>query len=128
MPESGPRHGQGWPLGDADGSRLCKGAGGASARGRETPGFVVEEGSRIRLDTVASVAKLPVMALRQRLVASGALLLDGATYVFSRDHVFGSPSTTAAVVLGRTANSRVEWKTAEGRTLKELQEEALTSG
>lgn len=110
-------------------SLRCTGAGGASARGRETPeGFVVEEGSRVRLDTVASVAKLPVMALRQRLVASGVLLLDGGTYVFSRDHVFGSPSTAAAVVLGRTANGRVEWKTAEGRTLKELQEEALPSG
>ncbi len=110
-------------------SLLCKGAGGASARGRETPEvFVVEEGSRVRLDTVASVAKLPLMALRQRLVASGVLLLDGATYVFSRDHVFGSPSNAAGVVLGRTANGRVEWKTAEGKTLKELQEETLPSG
>jgi hypothetical protein len=30
-------------------------------------------------------------------------------------------STAAAVVLGRSANGRVEWKDAKGRTLKELQ-------
>jgi hypothetical protein len=28
----------------------------------------------------------------------------------------------AAVVLGRSANGRVEWKDAQGRTLKALQE------
>jgi hypothetical protein len=35
---------------------------------------------------------------------------------------FSSPSTAAAVVLGRSANGRVEWKAADGRTLKEIQE------
>lgn len=59
---------------------------------------------------------------------SPAEALPAATYVFSRGHAFGSPSTAAAVVLGRTANGRVEWKTAEGRTHKELQEEALPCG
>lgn len=46
---------------------LLHGAGGASACGRETPeGFVVEEGSRVRLDTVASVAKLRLAVHRRR--------------------------------------------------------------
>jgi hypothetical protein len=35
---------------------------------------------------------------------------------------FSAPSTVAAVVLGRSANGRVEWKGADGRTLKEIQE------
>jgi len=39
----------------------------------------------------------------------------------SQDYVFTSPSTAAAVVLGRSANGRIEWKDARGRTLKELQ-------
>lgn len=39
-----------------------------------------------------------------------------------QDYSFGSPSTAAAVVLGRSANGRIGWKAADGRTLKELQE------
>lgn len=35
---------------------------------------------------------------------------------------FSAPSTAAAVVLGRGANGRTEWKGADGRTLKEIQE------
>jgi hypothetical protein len=40
---------------------------------------------------------------------------------FSQDYVFSSPSTAAAVVLGRSANGRVEWKDSQGRMLKQLQ-------
>ncbi len=35
---------------------------------------------------------------------------------------FSSPSTAACVVLGRNANGRMEWKDAQGRALKVLQE------
>lgn len=45
----------------------------------------------------------------------------GASYRFSQDYAFSSPSTAAAVLLGRSANGRIEWKDAQGRTLKELQ-------
>lgn len=103
-----------------------KGAGGAAARGRETPeGFVVHAGSHARTDLVRSVQGTSLSTLRDRLVSSGVLREDGAVLVFDRDHLFASPSTAAAVVLGRTANGRVEWRAADGRTLKELQEEAL---
>jgi len=46
---------------------------------------------------------------------------DGKHYQFSQDYVFSSPSLAAAVVLGRSANGRVEWKDSSGRTLKKLQ-------
>ena len=42
------------------------------------------------------------------------------------DHLFSSPSMAADIVLGRSANGRTEWKTADGITLKEIQEQALT--
>jgi hypothetical protein len=42
--------------------------------------------------------------------------------VFTKDHVFQSPSAAAIVVLGRSANGRDEWKDNQGRTLKWLQE------
>ena len=44
----------------------------------------------------------------------------------SADRVFTSPSMAADSVLGRSANGRTEWKTADGTTLKEIQEQALT--
>ncbi|MDP1650160.1 MAG: GIY-YIG nuclease family protein [Rubrivivax sp.] len=40
--------------------------------------------------------------------------------------VFTSPSTAAAVLLGRSANGRNEWKDAQGRPLKELQAQEAT--
>jgi hypothetical protein len=46
-------------------------------------------------------------------------------YRFAQDYVFSSPSTAAAVVLGRSANGRIEGKDAQGRTLKALQEKEL---
>lgn len=41
--------------------------------------------------------------------------------------MFFSPSTAAMVMLGRTANGRVEWKTGDGRTLKQLQSEGTST-
>jgi len=37
-------------------------------------------------------------------------------------YTFNSPSTAAGMLLGRTANGRTEWKTADGHTLKSIQE------
>ena len=45
----------------------------------------------------------------------------------TQDYVFSSPSTAAMVLLGRTANGRVEWKRSDGTTLKEMQDSAIDS-
>ena len=50
------------------------------------------------------------------------LQVEGEQYVFVQDYAFRSPSTAAAVTLGRNANGRTEWKDGQGRTLKTLQE------
>jgi Domain of unknown function (DUF4357) len=39
--------------------------------------------------------------------------------------LFDSPSTAAGIVLGRSANGRIEWKSESGETLKKMQEAAL---
>ena len=36
--------------------------------------------------------------------------------------LFTSPSLAAAVVMGRNANGRTEWKTNEGITIKQIEE------
>lgn len=48
--------------------------------------------------------------------------LDGASYRFTQDYVFSSPSVAATFVLGMSSNGRTKWKDAQGRTLRELQE------
>ena len=59
--------------------------------------------------------------LRQELISNGVLQTDNGKYRFAQDYAFNSPSTAAAIVLGRSANGRIEWKDAQGKTLKELQ-------
>lgn len=99
----------------------CSGKG-FEARGSDTAqGFVVLAGSGASAGAGASLTG-NLAQLRKDLLASGVLNLDGSVPRFTQDYVFSSPSTAAAVVLGRSANGRIEWKDAQGRTLKALQE------
>ena len=102
----------------------CKGKGVQATGYEASQGFVVQAGSQAVADTVPSMA-LHVRGmydLRQELIGNGVLGLQGGIYQFTQDYSFSSPSTAAAVVLGRSANGRIEWKATDGRTLKELQE------
>jgi hypothetical protein len=99
----------------------CKGKG-LLARGYEsTQGFVVKAGSQAAVQAVPSVPP-GTLAMRQQLQDLGVMVEQGNTYAFTQDYAFSSPSTAASVVLGRSANGRLEWKDAQGRSLKALQE------
>lgn len=102
----------------------CKGKGVQATGYEASQGFVVRAGSQAVADTVPSMAQhvRGMYDLRQELISNGVLAMQGALYQFTQDYSFSSPSTAAAVVLGRSANGRVEWKAADGRTLKEIQE------
>jgi len=102
----------------------CKGKGVQATGYEASQGFVVRAGSQAVADTVPSMAQhvRGMYDLRQELIGNGVLTMQGALYQFTQDYSFSSPSTAAAVVLGRSANGRVEWKAADGRTLKEIQE------
>jgi hypothetical protein len=43
--------------------------------------------------------------------------------VFTKDAEFSSPSAAAAVVHGGKANGLIAWKTKDGKTLKQLDEQ-----
>ncbi len=73
-----------------------------------------------RGEEVASIGKSS-QRLRARLIAGQSLVADGENYRLAEDTLFKSPSTAAMVLLGRQANGRVEWKDADGITLKEHQ-------
>ncbi len=93
---------------------------GADARGVYTDeGFVVLKGSLARVEVAASMTDI-IRPKRQALLKAGALELTPEGLRFTRDEVFGSPSTAAAIVSGNSSNGWVEWKDAHGRTLDEV--------
>jgi len=97
-------------------------AKGIEARGIESSdGFVVVAGSRA-VKMVVPSCHAYLVELRNSLVEQGVLIPDGDGYRLTQDYAFNSPSTAAGVLLGRSANGRIEWKDAYGRTLKEIQE------
>ncbi|MDP2402108.1 MAG: DUF4357 domain-containing protein, partial [Actinomycetota bacterium] len=53
-------------------------------------------------------------AQHRKLVADGSIQVRGDVGILTRDIPFGSPSTAAAVALGRSSNGRLEWKCDDG--------------
>jgi uncharacterized protein DUF4357 len=84
---------------------------GLSATAREIDGeFTVLEGSGARMPWTGVEHAYKV--LHEKLVREGAIVpsTDGRTMRFARNQVFASPSAAAAVVVGRPANGRHDWK------------------
>ena len=95
---------------------------GADARAIVTAeGVVVLAGSFATADEVESTPD-STRRLRAKLVQEGALVSQDSKYRFNRDVLFATPSSAACVVLGRSANGRIELIDEAGRTLKGLEE------
>ena len=81
---------------------------------------MVREGSQLVKEEVPSIHQY-MTTLRKDFIEQGVIIENGQHLAFTQDQVFSPPSTAAVVILGRTANGRVEWKDQTGVTLKELQ-------
>ena len=92
-----------------------KGARGADAIGLQVSGgFAVLKGSHIASSVTPSYSKS--LNKKRDFLIQEEIVDD--QFKFVKDHVFHSPSTAAAVVLGRNANGLTEWKTESGIILK----------
>lgn len=101
---------------------LSLSAKGISAKGYESSrGFIAEARATAVMVEVPSIHHY-LKVQRHDLLEKGVLAVEGQHYVLTQDYIFNSPSTAAGVLLGRSANGRVEWRDDAGRTLKELQE------
>jgi hypothetical protein len=98
----------------------------AVARGQRTPnGFVVfQESTAVLKERPAAESYPSVLTQRKQLIADGTLVEKGGFFVFMKDAEFSSPSAAAAVIHGGSANGLIAWKTEDGRTLKQLDEQA----
>lgn len=85
----------------------------ASAQERDGE-FTVLEGSQAAPAWIG-VSYHSYRALREKLEEDGTLAPSGAgkSFVFTHDQVFASPSAAAAVVSGRAANGRQEWRVVD---------------
>lgn len=97
---------------------LCKSASASGKGFVSAGGFTVLKGSRISDHTVASfhTRGKAYYKLRNRLIEDGVIVDD----VFERDYEFSAPSAASAVILGRTSNGNIDWKTSSGVCLRDL--------
>ena len=97
-----------------------------AARGAEALGFVTSDGfavlrsSKIATSTTPSMSEY-LIKLRNKLIESGTVVSE----TFVKDYVFTSPSLAAAIVMGRNANGRTEWRNKDGITLKDIEESEI---
>lgn len=95
-----------------------------AARGANATGYTVSDGFVVKKDSVIASSTTPSMSgslkqLRKNLIDDGTI---NSMNRFTKDYIFTSPSLAAAVVMGRNANGRIEWKTDEGITIKQIEE------
>lgn len=98
-----------------------------AARGADAKGIVVADGFAVLKGSSISSTTVPSMPtnliqLRANLIAKGII---NSQFQFTKDHIFTSPSLAASIVMGRNANGRTEWKTADNKSLKFIEEENL---
>ena len=98
---------------------------GAEARGQRTAnGFVVFHGSTAVFEELPSAESYPyVIAQRKQLIADGTLVEKDGFLAFTKDSEFASPSGAAVVIHGGSANGLTSWKSKDGQTLKQLDEQ-----
>ena len=100
-------------------------AKGIEAKGYESSqGFVVLAGSQAVVENVPSIPP-SIADLRAQLLERGVLVQDSGRYRLTQDYTFSAPSGAACVLLGRSANGRIEWKDEHGVLLKELQSQHI---
>ncbi len=90
----------------------------AELRGAE---FVVLKGSTARQEWASKAhTQHGYKQLHDELVANGVLDCSTMPARFSENYAFNSPSAAAAIINGRSANGRLEWRLeSDGRTFKE---------
>lgn len=111
--------------GGTGGVLICRNKDAEASGYRSVDGFVVLKGSTAVQKERPSAESSPyIVSLRRSLLSDGALQGKDGLLVFTRDVEFTSPSAAATVIHGGHANGLTSWKTKDGRSLKELDEQA----
>jgi hypothetical protein len=91
--------------------------GDADASGQRTSeGFVVFKGSKVRIGESAPTC--PKNAIRKRELHAAKITAEG---VLTEDILLKSPNEAACFVTGNAIAGITAWKTADGKTLKDVE-------
>ena len=102
--------------------RLILKAKGINAQAYLTDeGLVVLSESQVS-EKMANSLSMGNRKLREQLIESQILKKTNGAYLFTKNHLFKSPSQAAAVIVGYSINGRECWKTPSGETLKLIEE------
>src|SRR5690625_2355187 len=100
---------------------FIKAARGADASMvQTTDGFAVIKGSRFA-DPVANSFSPSFNKIRESLLEKRLLMREDGKLILKDNRIFSSPSTAAALVMGRNANGLTEWKNKNGETLRDME-------
>ena len=96
-----------------------------ATRGAEAKGMIVADGFVVLKNSIIATTITPSMSaslqkLRNKLLESK--IIDN-NFKFAKNNIFTSPSLAAAIVMGRNANERTEWKTSDHKSIKDFEEE-----
>lgn len=98
----------------------------AKAEGAYTAeGFVVRKGSTAVAEVSPAFARHNYHRLYAALIEQGVLVRQDGLLAFTEDHLFKSPSAASAIVRAQ-AGAPKYWKTADGRTLEEVEQAKLS--
>lgn len=89
-------------------------------------GIVVLEGSEATKNLQQSMPN-GYKELRDKLINNETLILEGTKYIFKKNALFNTATPAAAVIVGRSVTGPQTWKSADGKTLKEIEQERLSA-
>lgn len=99
--------------------------------GCNASGFFGSEGMLILAGSTGQPMKKSSYAgrigdLREKLLAEGVISMDAKGLVFLKDHLFPSPSAAGCILAGGADNGRINWKNADGLSINDLEQQALS--
>lgn len=87
-------------------------------------GFVLKEGSLLSKTNSVSIPG-QLASTKDRLLKEGSLKECKDNLITTKDILFSSSSSAAAIVAGTSRSGPQSWKTASGKTIKQIEDAAL---
>jgi 5-methylcytosine-specific restriction protein B len=85
--------------------------------------FVVLKGSICSKDVTPHAKEAPFARKRAKMITDGIIQERDGRLVLAENFNFNSPSGASCVLSGRNTNGWVDWKNADGKSLKEMKRE-----
>jgi hypothetical protein len=96
------------------------------AKGYQNAGeFVVLANSKAVLQIAPHALAGRIDIFRKSLESQGILKVENGRLIFTQNYSFSSPSAAAGVIIGGEADGRLQWKNEQGKSIKDLEVEAM---